>query len=115
MRIDVRGHEIAVTREIRNHVERRLQFALGRFGRHVRRVTVRLSDVNGPRGGADKTCRIAVAMPRHQGMVVEDADASLYVAVDRAAERAGRMVTRYLTRIRDSHRTPAAELVAGDL
>lgn len=36
---------------------RRLEFALGRLGARVRSLTVRLADLNAPRGGVDKHCR----------------------------------------------------------
>jgi len=87
-----------VSEALRAHVERRLHFALGRFGGRVRQATVRLSDLNGPRGGVDKACRIAVRLPASPDLVVEDADGDLYVAIDRAAERAGRSVGRHLAR-----------------
>lgn len=35
---------------------RPLEFALGRFGARVRSLTVRLADLNAPRGGVDKHC-----------------------------------------------------------
>ena len=35
---------------------RRLEFALGRFSARVRSLTVRLADLNAPRGGVDKHC-----------------------------------------------------------
>jgi hypothetical protein len=37
-----------------DHIERRLRFALARFGSRVERVIVFLHDRNGPRGGIDK-------------------------------------------------------------
>lgn len=94
MRIDIRrsegwpGASVALTRE-------RLEFALGRFGRLVRSLTVRLTDINGPRGGLDKKCLVAVRLtrPRHV-IVIEDVDTDCYVAISRAAERTSRAVSR---------------------
>lgn len=76
---------------------RRLEYALGRFGTRIRSVTVRLADVNGPRGGVDKTCVIAVRLePARRLIVIEDIDADAPVAIDRAADRAARAVARAL-------------------
>lgn len=74
---------------------RRLEFALGRFTGRVRSLTVRLTDLNGPRGGLDKKCLIAVRLagPRRV-IVIEDVDADAAVAISRAAERVSRAVAR---------------------
>ena len=44
---------------LREYVVRRLSFVLRRFSHRIRRLTVRLADVNGPRGGLDSRCSIA--------------------------------------------------------
>jgi len=59
---------------------------------------VRLSDVNGPRGGVDKCCRIQIILKGLPDVVIEDVEADLYVAIDRATERAGRTVVRKVDR-----------------
>ena len=72
---------------------RRLEFALGRFAARVRSLTVRLADLNGPRGGVDKHCLVAIRLtsPRRL-IVIEDTDSEAEVAIARAADRAGRVV-----------------------
>ena len=66
---------------------------------------MRLSDINGPRGGADKCCHIQVVLPHLPDVVIEDIEMDLYAAIDRAADRAGRTVGRRLTRQRDRGRS----------
>jgi hypothetical protein len=74
---------------------RRVEFALGRFAGRVRSLRVRLTDMNGPRGGPDMKCLIAVQLQRpRRVIVVEDVDADAAVVVSRAAERASRAVVR---------------------
>ena len=78
--------------------------------RAIQRVTVRLSDINGPRGGEDKRCHIALRLKGLPRLVIEDTEADLYVAIDRAAERAGRTVQRRLARqLRPAPGFPALE------
>lgn len=96
MRLHIHGQGLTFGGAERERVERRFGFALGRFGDSVGRVTVHLVDVNGPRGGADKRCRAVVEVAGHRPVVVEDADARLEVAIDRAADRVGRAVRRQL-------------------
>lgn len=105
MRIDIQARGFDLTEGLREHTVRRLQFALGWSNHDVRAVTVRLFDVNGPRGGEDKRCRIQVAFPGTPNVVIEDTEADLYVAIDRAAERAERAVVRRLERLREYSHT----------
>jgi len=81
---------------VRERLERRLHFALGRFGDQVQRVSIYLADVIGPRGGVDKLCQIAAELPGHGRAVVEGVDDSLSAAIDRTADRIGQAVSRRL-------------------
>jgi ribosomal subunit interface protein len=98
MQIELRALGMTVTDGMRSHVERRLGFALDRFGEHVTRVTVRVADVNGPRGGPDKVCRVEAALHGGVRVVIDERDLDAYVAIDRAAHRLNRSVARRLTR-----------------
>ncbi len=99
MRLDIRGRNLALTPSLLDHVARRLRFALGRFGGSIRQITVRVADVNGPRGGIDKRCHVHVDVAGRT-VTIEELDRDLYAAVDRAAERAGRAAERTLARVR---------------
>jgi putative sigma-54 modulation protein len=105
MHIDIQARNFPLTDALRSHTERRLGFALSARYNHIQRVVVRLSDINGPRGGSDKCCRIQVSLPKLPDVVVEDTEANLYTAIDRAADRAGRTVGRRLVRKRIRGRT----------
>jgi hypothetical protein len=54
MRIHVRAVHLAIDRETRARVERRLAASLDRLAHRIQRVGVRIVDENGPRGDADK-------------------------------------------------------------
>ncbi len=83
---------------IRERVERRLYFTLGRFQRRIERVHVRLEDTNGPKGGVDQRCRIVVRLHGLRNVVIDQLDANIYAALNRATYRAGRTVARRLDR-----------------
>ena len=60
-----------------------------------------------PRGGVDKFCRIQIHLVDAPVAVIEDVGDDLYVAIDRAAERVGRVVVKHLDRtqpVRDTAR-----------
>ena len=101
MRVDIKTNGIDLTDGLREHTERRLEFALDRAHHDISSVTVRLSDINGPRGGFDKRCQIQIPLPHHRDVVIEETDADLYVAIDRAASRAGNTLGRQLSRRRN--------------
>jgi len=98
MLIKIKGLNFPLTDALRNHAERRLRFALTCCNDHIQRIIVRLSDTNGPRGGADKRCHLQVVLTGLPDVVVEDTEADLYVAIDRASERAGRTLVRKIDR-----------------
>lgn len=104
MRIDIQGRGFSLTAPLLDHVQRRLRFALTRSADRIKRVAVRLGDTNGPRGGADRFCRIQVVLEHAPPVLIEDAGADLYAVIDRAAERAGRNVAKHLERLREDAR-----------
>ena len=100
MQLRIRGVNYGLDDGLKDHIERRLRFALGRFAARIHRLTVRLTDVNGPRGGLDKHCRIAVALVPRGMVMVEGAGDDPFALVAGAAKRAGRAVRRELERRR---------------
>ena len=103
MELNVRGLNFDLTDAILAHVRRRLHEGLAHYAPRLRGVTVRVSDVNGPRGGVDKRCHLEVTADAVGTVVVEEVDADLYRAVDRAAARLRRQLAREFGR-----RLPAA-------
>jgi hypothetical protein len=94
MNIQLRGQGTELSVALRAHAERCLGFALRRFAGRIDRVTVWLEDVNGPRGGVDKRCRIAVRLRPTGAAFVAKSAGDAYVAIGRAAGRAGAAVAR---------------------
>lgn len=101
MQMDIQSQGFTLTDGLRDYLMKRLAYGLNHGGDFITRVTVRLSDINGPRGGADKRCFIEVRLKQLPAVVIEDTEADLYVAIDRAAERAGRTLARRLARQRE--------------
>lgn len=118
MKIDIHTSGFPLTEALKQHAERRLQFALGWADGQVRRSTVRLSDENGPRGGNDKRCQIQLTAHSHDHasiIVIEEIQSDLYVAIDRAADRAGRTLARKMQRDRQRVRTQRRKLLWPDI
>ena len=85
---------------LREHLERRLTFALSRFGSRVLKAVVYLTDNNGPKGGFDKSCLIVVRLRGAGEVIAELVDTDWEVTIDRATTRIGQNVSRELERKR---------------
>jgi len=117
MRISVSGHHVKVTPDLREYIDRRLYFALGRFGPAIDHVSVRVGDVNGPRGGVDKHCQIVVKL-RASGsnpIAIDDTDEDVCAAVTQASSRAGRTVARAIERKRRKRAYQRRRLLVEDV
>jgi ribosomal subunit interface protein len=98
MNIHIHTNDFDLTDGLRDHVAKRLAYALNHGRDVVSRIVVRLSDVNGPRGGIDKRCGIEVRLKGAATIAIDDTEADLYVAIDRAVERTGRTLDRRIAR-----------------
>lgn len=85
----------------------RLQFVLRRVRRQVPRATLSLSDVNGPRGGVDKRCRVALQTDGHGPVVITALADDWRSAIDQALARAARVLLRLWQRRRRHGRGPS--------
>ena len=64
MNLDIRRHGIEIDEDARARLERRLEFALGRFSHRLERVTIAIANQLGSRDGSDKVCRMLVRLQR---------------------------------------------------
>jgi CBS domain-containing protein len=80
-------------------IARELGQKLGKFASSIERVSVRVFDANGPRGGVDQVCRIKVVLSELPSVVVEQRHASVRPAID-AAIRATALAVRSRVRRR---------------
>lgn len=84
----------------REYIRRRLGEKLGRHMKSVERVSVRLRDINGPRGGVDVLCRIKVVLVGLPSVVVEQHAAVFRPAFTGALAGTERAVRKALQRKR---------------
>ena len=104
MQMEIQARDFPLTKALGSYIKRRINFVLSSRYDQIQCIIVRLSDINGPRGGIDKRCQIQISLPRLADIVVEDTESDLYVAIDRATDRAGRTLNRRLARQHDKSR-----------
>jgi putative sigma-54 modulation protein len=104
MQIDIQSRRFALTGALKRRIKQRLSFALDIKNAHIQRIKVRLSDINGPRGGEDKCCHIQIELPNSPDVVIKEVKSDLHTAIDRASHRAAHSVVRKLSRMHDKGR-----------
>lgn len=108
MEVQIKAKGLPAAKNLRNHAARRVRSALERFGHVIQSVTVRMSDINGPRGGADKLCRIVIQM-KSRSVVMEELGSDMRRVVDRLSDRVQYSVSRQMGKIsRVSRLVPVA-------
>lgn len=96
----IRVNGIEMEQQDRDNIARKLGMKLGKFASSIERITVRLSDANGPKGGRDQICQIKVVLSGLPSIVVEERDSALQNAVDRAVKATALAVRRSVQRRR---------------
>ncbi|GAB5450824.1 MAG: hypothetical protein Hals2KO_11520 [Halioglobus sp.] len=100
MPIQIRTHGFTLTQSLEQYVLRRVKTGLGERLEKSTNLSVGLSDINGPKGGADKCCRIRIALPGQPDVVVKDTQADMYNAINSALRRTRHVLSRRLAKIR---------------
>ena len=104
MELSIRSQGPDLSDSLRSYAERRLRLSLGAFGTQVNGIELRLADINGPRGGVDKTCAVTVMLRKCGVVFARAAGQNAYATVDRAAARIRSAVVRTLSRRRGNRR-----------
>ena len=90
MRIDLHCDGVEAPPALRDYVARRMRFAIGRFRDHIQWARVKVADVNGPKGGADKRCVVQLRLRNLPDVVFAITQLEVRAAVDEAADRVAR-------------------------
>lgn len=96
----IRSMGSALDKEHREYLRRKLQRMSGNFAPQIERTSVRLEDVNGPRGGIDKRCQVKVVLRGLPSVYVDERHRSVQAAMDGALARADQAVRQALQRRR---------------
>ena len=94
MEVIIRSKTSEINQSLQNHIERRIDFALGRFSPLIDFIKVDLIDLNGPKGGLDKHCEIKVKFIRHGLIIGKATDVAFELAASHGVERAASQVKK---------------------
>jgi CBS domain-containing protein len=97
---NIRVAGVELDQDDRAYIRQTLGMKLGKYATSIERVSVRMEDVNGPRGGVDQVCRIKVVLSGLPSVVFQSQAASLKDAINGALAGVGRAVRRRVQRRR---------------
>lgn len=98
MKIAINDKQRLLGLEAKDELKQRVARALNKFDRTVKSVHINVQDVNGPRGGSDKECRMLVRLRKQKDVAVSVRDGSLFRAVTDATSIATRSVRKAVDR-----------------
>jgi putative sigma-54 modulation protein len=98
MKSNIIAKGLDASQALREYIMERVNDALDRAQESISFITVRISDLNGPKGGVDKRCQIHLKLSGLPAFVVTEVSASINNAIDRAAQRTAKVVERILSR-----------------
>lgn len=95
---NIRVFGVDLSQEERARIRHGLGLNLGKYDTSIERVSVRVKEVNGPRGGVDKLCRIKVVLSGLPSIIFESQALTLQAAINGALSGAERAVRRSIQR-----------------
>jgi ribosome-associated translation inhibitor RaiA len=109
--LDVRARGFDLTPSLRRHAVDHIAAKMAKHARAISNLTVRLEDVNGPKGGIDKRCRVELQIAGVGPVLVDETDQDVYAAMDVAGERLLKVVGQVLDERRSRQRNHGRKLV----
>ena len=100
MKLTIRTRHLVVTPDTAAEIRHRLDRVFHRILPSLRAVDVTIADINGPRGGVDKQCRVRIRGRSIPTVVIEHVGTDTVATVTVAAERATQAVLRKMARRR---------------
>ena len=97
MKLTIYSRPFQLTAGMENYIREKLGKALTKAP-NMTAVSVTVSDINGPRGGEDKECKLQFSLAGLGQFVIKDTKSDLYRAIDSASARARHAVSRAINR-----------------
>ncbi|RKH05994.1 ribosome-associated translation inhibitor RaiA [Corallococcus sp. CA053C] len=101
MKVLLRGVHLGLTDNLKAYVDEHLVAHIERFAEdEASEIDIALVDINGPKGGVDKECRVTVRMPGMEAVHVTETAETLFQAIDATRDRLEKAIKRAVERRR---------------
>jgi ribosomal subunit interface protein len=97
MLVNIQSRHFSLSEALSKYVKSKVQIMLSRYESKIISINVSLFDINGPKGGEDKCCKIIIKINGASSIVVQEPAESLYAASNTCSRRARRAVKRQLS------------------
>ncbi len=104
MIIKLYSRGISPSGDLNKYAEAKIRLALGLFETRIRRAEIFLTDVNGPKGGEDKLCKIKVKVDGLSDILIHEKSSDIYDSINICTHRLKRVTLRNLDRIQNKSR-----------
>jgi ribosome-associated translation inhibitor RaiA len=104
MQIQIQASPFELQDTSRQSIEQRVRFVLRRLQHQVSQARIRLTDINGPRGGVDKECQLLLKQAGPGQVVIKTQGTTYASALDAALQRASQALLRARQRRRPQAR-----------
>lgn len=96
MQVNVTSTNLTVSKQMKADLVRKLKTVFGRAHERIAKASITLSDVNGPKGGNDKECKIKLTLPGLSPILVMARKDNLFKAAATALSTANLTLKRKL-------------------
>jgi ribosome-associated translation inhibitor RaiA len=86
--------DVPLTPATETRFRKKLERRVGHSGARISRGTIRFEDINGPRGGVDKECRIKLVLTGRPSVQASERDRDMEPAFDRASHKLDSALSR---------------------
>ncbi len=100
MKLHLNAKKVDLPEQIQAYIKQRAVYAFSRTQHIVSTVHVTVTDINGPRGGKDKQCKIVVRTDNFPDIVIAETQAELLPCINRALARSNQNLLQRLKRKR---------------
>ena len=102
MKLLIRTRDFELTDEIRDRFTRRVELALDAYASHIEDIQIYVMDLNGPKGGVDKLCQLAVRTRQSGELALREVATTFDAALSRASRRMKHRLSRTLS-VNENH------------
>ena len=107
MKLNINFQNMQGGGDIIDYIDHRVSFAFARTRHEIDNTKITITDINGPKGGVDKQCKVIIKPRGMKPIVIAEKRESVRNAIDRCLTRASHSINRKLKRKRSLCKKPS--------